>query len=585
MIDFCKSQINSEIAMKVLSFLVFALFSSLGIFAQQAYPQDYFRSPLDIPLNLAGNFGELRTNHFHAGIDIKTAQQEGLKIYAAAEGYVSRIKVSPVGYGYALYITHPNGFTTLYGHLKSYSPKIDDYVKRNQYLLKSFSVDLFPEPNELPVAKGEVVALSGNTGGSGGPHLHFEVRETSTEKLINPLLFGFQVADKIAPSITGIWIVPMNDTSTVNGGKVPLSFETKTYSGPCVLKTTNLPNVYGDFGFAIHTSDMLNGNANKCGIYRIELFVDGLQVYGQRMDKLDFATNRAMNAHTIYEKFKKDKSQIHGSYRLPGNPLDIYDNLVNDGIVTFKDGKKHKIEYRVIDIMGNKSTVNFEVQSLPSAVAKPSPPKAFIAKWNWEEDNKYSDQRLKIEMPAYTLYEDLDLTIEETKTIEKSITPTYKIASAYEPIHSKFKLAINAQKVPENLRNKAVIVRFDPDKNKISAEGSIYKDGFIEAEPTYLGFFGLMIDTVRPSITNVDFGPNMKGRGKFTVKISDGLSGVDQIIPTIDGKWALMEYDAKTARLMYYFDKRYITPGKHYFELTIIDAVGNSRVFNGNFEW
>ena len=305
MIDFCKSQINSEIAMKVLSFLVFVLFSSLGIFAQQAYPQDYFRSPLDIPLNLAGNFGELRTNHFHAGIDIKTAQQEGLKIYSAAEGYVSRIKVSAVGYGYALYITHPNGFTTLYGHLKSYSPKIDEYVKRNQYLLKSFSVDLFPEPNELPVAKGEVVALSGNTGGSGGPHLHFEVRETSTEKLINPLLFGFQVTDKIAPSITGIWIVPMNETSSVNGGKVPLSFPTKTYTGACALKTTTAPTVYGDFGFAIHTSDMLNGNENKCGIYRIELFVDGLQVYGQRMDKLEFETNRAMNAHTIYEKFKK----------------------------------------------------------------------------------------------------------------------------------------------------------------------------------------------------------------------------------------------------------------------------------------
>ena len=130
-----------------------------------------------------------------------------------------------------------------------------------------------------------------------------------------------------------------------------------------------------------------------------------------------------------------------------------------------------------------------------------------------------------------------------------------------------------------------MIVRFDPDKNKISAEGSIYKDGFIEAEPTYLGFFGLMIDTVKPSITNVDFGPSMKGRGVFTVKISDGLSGVDQIIPTIDGKWALMEYDAKTARLMYYFDKRYIAAGKHYFELTVIDGVGNSRVFNGNFDW
>src|SRR5574343_176058 len=206
--------------MKALGVSLFFFLWVCGLSAQTTYPQDYFRSPLDIPLNLSGNFGELRTNHFHTGIDIKTEQREGLKIYAAAEGYVSRIKVSPVGYGYALYITHPNGYTTLYGHLKSYAPKIDEYVKRNQYLLKSFSVDLFPTPEELPVTKGEVVALSGNTGGSGGPHLHFEVRETASEKLLNPMLFGFQIADKIPPTVMGIWIVPMNDTSTVNGGKV-----------------------------------------------------------------------------------------------------------------------------------------------------------------------------------------------------------------------------------------------------------------------------------------------------------------------------------------------------------------------------
>jgi murein DD-endopeptidase MepM/ murein hydrolase activator NlpD len=571
--------------MKGLGISLFFSILVCSLSAQTTYPQDYFRSPLDIPLNLSGNFGELRTNHFHTGIDIKTEQREGLKIYAAAEGYVSRIKVSPVGYGYALYITHPNGYTTLYGHLKSYAPKIDEYVKRNQYLLKSFSVDLFPNPEELPVTKGEVVALSGNTGGSGGPHLHFEVRETASEKLINPMLFGFQIADKIAPTVMGIWIVPMNDTSTVNGGKVPLSFGTKTYSGACVLKTTNVPTVYGDFGFAIHTSDMLNGNANKCGIYRIELFVDGIQVYGQRMDRLDFATNRAMNAHTIYERFKKDRSQIHGSYRLPGNPLDIYDNLVNDGIVTFKDGKKHAVEYRVVDLMGNKSSVKFDVQALPNAQAKPSPPQNFIAKWNWEEDNYFENQRLKIQMPAFTLYEDLDLIITETKTIEKSLTPTYKIASAYEPIHNKFTLSINASVVPEKYRNKAVVVRWDPDKARISSEGGVMKDGWITAEPTYLGFFGVLVDTINPSITSIDFAPNMKGRGLFTMKISDGLSGIDQIIPQIDGEWALMEYDAKTARLMYYFDKRYIKPGKHFFELTVIDGVGNKKYFNGNFEW
>jgi hypothetical protein len=350
-----------------LHFLALFFFPSLFYGQVKEYPTDYFRSPLEIPLNLSGSFGELRTNHFHAGIDIKTEQREGLNVVAAADGYVSRIKVSSVGYGYALYIDHPNGYTTVYGHLQKYSAKIDEYVKGQQYELESFSIDLYPDRGLLPVMKGEIVGLSGNSGGSGGPHLHFEVRETATEKLVNPLLFGFQVKDKIPPSVSNVWIVPLTDSSWVNGARLPVALETKGGG----LKTTTLPKVYGDVGFAITTVDMLDGNSNRCGIYRIEFFVDGLQVYGQRMDRLDFTTNRAMNAHTIYERFKKDRSSIHGSYRLPGNPLDIYDNLVNDGVISFRDGKTHVCEYRLLDIMGNETRVKFNVQS-QTAPGKPA---------------------------------------------------------------------------------------------------------------------------------------------------------------------------------------------------------------------
>jgi hypothetical protein len=566
--------------------IALGIFSALGVsfsFGQKLYPTDYFRSPLEIPLNLSGNFGELRTNHFHSGIDIKTNQMEGLPVVAAAEGFVSRIKVSAVGYGYALYIDHPNGYTTVYGHLKSYSAKIDAYVKEQQYKQQSFAVDLFPAATALPVEKGELVALSGNTGGSGGPHLHFEVRETVSEKLINPLHFGFQVKDKIPPSILGVWIIPMSDSTWVNGVRSPKTFETAATKGNVALKTTTLPTVYGDVAFAIHTSDMYDGNANRCGIYRIELYIDGLQVYGQQMDRLDFTTNRAMNAHTIYEKFKKDRSSIHGSFRLPGNPLDIYDNLVNDGVVTFKDGQKHQIEYVVKDLMGNTSSVKFNVQALPKATAKVPPPADFIARWNWEILNTYGDDRLKIEMPPYTLYEDLNLTISESKTIASSLTPTYKIASPYEPIHSPYTLSIRAPKVPKSLESKAVVVRWDPDKEKLSSEGGKMENGWITAKPSYLGYFGVAIDTIAPNITSVSFGPNMAGKGSFTIKISDCLSGIDKYIPMIDGQWALMEHDAKTNRLIYYFDPRYISKGSHTFELTVIDAVGNSKTFKGNF--
>lgn len=553
--------------------------------AQTEFPQDYFRSPLDIPLNLSGNFGELRTNHFHMGIDIKTQQVEGLKVYAVADGYVSRIKVAPAGYGYALYITHPNGYTSVYGHLKGYSSKIDDYVKSEQYKYETFSIDLFPDSTLLPVKKGEVVALSGNTGGSGGPHLHFELRETATEKTVNPLLFGFQVKDRIPPSVMGVWLVPMNDSTWVAGNRTPKNYSTSGSSGNVALKSGAIPTVYGDIGFAVHTSDLLDGNSNRCGIYRIELFVDGVQVYGQRMDRLDFGTNRAMNAHTIYEKFKKDRSSIHGSYRLPGNPLDIYDNLVNDGVVSFKDGKKHDIEYRILDIEGNKSSIKFQVQAMSAPEAKYTPSDNFIAHWDWEQDNVFEDGRLKIFMPAYTMYEDTYLTISESNTISGANTPTYKVCSPYEPVHNPFSIAINASKIPEKVRTKTVVVRYDPDKDKVVSEGGNYENGWVKAEPHYLGYFALKVDTVAPSISSVSFSNDMRGRSSFTMKISDYLSGIDQIIPKIDGKWALMEYDAKTSRLIYYFDKKYIQPGSHKFELTVIDAVGNTTVYRNNFTY
>jgi murein DD-endopeptidase MepM/ murein hydrolase activator NlpD len=566
-------------------FILPGLFLSFAISGQKEYPKGYFRNPLDIPLNLSGNFGELRTNHFHAGIDIKTQQREGLNIYAAADGFISRIKVSPFGYGYALYIDHPNGYTTVYGHLQKYSPAIDAYVKQEQYKLQSFSIDLFPDSTMFPVKKGDFVAWSGNSGGSGGPHLHFEVRETITEKIINPLLFGFEVKDKIAPTVHGIWIKPLNDSSFVNGAQVPVTYETKVSSGRCQLAKQTPPTVYGDFGFAVHTIDMLDGNANKCGIYRVEFFVDSVQVFGQRLEKLDFATNRAMNAHTMYERFKKHKSSIHNSYRVAGNPLEIYDNLVNDGIVSFRDGKLHDCEYRITDVMGNISTLKFQVQALTAPNATPKNAKPSLAKWNFEKDNAYQSMDINLQMKAFTLYENLDLTIYKTNKIAGAITPTFQIASPYVPVHNSYDLSIRVQNPPLGKEDKMIVVRWDPERNKNVSEGGKYADGWITAKPAYLGYFAVMVDSVKPTITNVDFGADMKGRTQFSVKIADTLSGIDQIIPKIDGKWALMEYDAKNNRLTYYFDKRYIQRGKHDFELTIIDGVGNESKYTGKFEW
>lgn len=557
----------------------------LPLDSKSQYPQHYFRSPLDIPLNLSGNFGELRTNHFHSGIDIKTEQREGLSVYAVAEGYVSRIKVSPFGYGYALYITHPNGYTTLYGHLKSYSDKIRKYVKAEQYRMESFSVDLFPAAYVLPVVKGEVIGFSGNTGGSGGPHLHFEIRETETEKLINPLLFGFDVKDKISPSITGIWLAPLNDSSWVSGVQSIKNFSTKIHSGKSSLVETNPIGVYGDIGMAIHTSDALDGNSNRCGVYRIELLVDSIMVFAQTFDQLDFATNRAMNAHTIYEKFKKDRSSIHRSYRLENNPLDIYDNLLNDGILSFRDGHRHIVIYIVTDFKGNKSTLRFMIQSQKPTATKPNIESPPLAYFDFENENVLDMGEVKIAIDAYSLYEDLEFNMTKQTKMANAISPTFIIASPYVPLHSGYQLSINTGALSDRVKNKALIVRWDQDKDRIYPELSTYENGWITASPQYFGYFGVMVDTIAPSLSSIDFAANLKGRTMFSFRIKDGLSDIHEIIPRIDGKWALMEYDPKNSRINYYFDPEYIQHGKHSFELIIRDERKNETKYQGGFEW
>ena len=560
------------------------LYNIVSLAQVQVYPQDYFRSPLDIPLHLSGNFGELRTNHFHAGLDIKTAQEEGKKIYAAADGYVSRIKVSPFGYGYAMYIDHPNGYTTVYGHLKEYSPFIAKYVFREQYKMETFTIDLFPKPEELPVLKGDVIALSGNSGGSGGPHLHFEVRETKTEKLINPLLFGFDIKDKIQPIINAVMIVPMSETSSVGGSGNYKTLDTKVHSGKCALKSIVPMTVHGDIGFAIHTMDMADGNSNRCGVYRIELKVDGLVVYAQQMDKLDFGTTRSMNAHTFYEIFKKNRSQIHRSYRLPNNMLDIYDNLVNDGILTFTDDQLHSIEYSVTDIKGNVSTLAFNVKSISTGAIKPAGLKG-KALFDFEKDSYFENDRVKVSVTAFTLYENLDFDVVNGRPIQGSVVPAILLANPYVPIHGHYELSLKADKIAEDKRNKAIVVRWDPEKDKVLSEGGNYHEGWITCETQYFGHFGVMIDSIAPSISSIDFATAMKGRKKFSMKIYDSLSGIDQIIPKIDGKWALMEYDAKNNKLSYYFNEEYLSHGSHTFSLTIIDAVGNSKEYTSKFDW
>ena len=272
--------------------------------AQNSYPQDYFSNPLDIPLILSGTFAELRSNHFHSGLDIKTQNRTGFKVFAAADGYVSRIKISHFGYGKALYITHPNGYTSVYAHLENFNPEIEAYVKKQQYINESFELELFPKAEELKVLSKEMIAYTGNTGGSGGPHLHFEIRDSNSRPM-NPLLFGIEISDTKKPIVSSVFAYPLSKDAQINQSENRV----KIRLIPQKDGSYNAENItaFGKIGFGISTYDQQNGASNKNGIYKIDTYCNGKEKFKIAFEKFSFAETRYLNRFIDYEYFKNNK--------------------------------------------------------------------------------------------------------------------------------------------------------------------------------------------------------------------------------------------------------------------------------------
>ncbi|MGC1391806.1 MAG: M23 family metallopeptidase, partial [Bacteroidales bacterium] len=335
-----------------MMFLVrFFIFSTLFYSALNDIPADrsIFISPLKIPQLLSANFGELRIDHFHSGLDIKTQGVTGKEVVAAADGYIYRISVSSTGFGNALYIRHPSGYSTVYGHLERFSPNIEEYVKNQQYAKKSFQITLFPEKEEFPVTQGEIIAYSGNSGSSGGPHLHFEVRKSNSEKPINPLLFEFGMADNIAPVIEKLVIYPINSHTLINNQNSIKRINVTGSHGVYSLSQGNDISISGLAGFGIKTYDMLNGSPNKVAVYSIELSIDSTIIFKYIMDGFSFDESRYVNSHIDYETYMKDNIYFERAFVLPDDKLSAYKNVINRGIFNFNDDKSHYAKIIVTD--------------------------------------------------------------------------------------------------------------------------------------------------------------------------------------------------------------------------------------------
>ncbi len=334
-----------------MNFRTFIFFNLFCLVSLPIYGQDYY-PPVDFRMLLSGTFGELRGNHFHSGIDIKTEGVEGQKVYSIADGYISRIKVSAWGYGKALYITHPDGNTSVYAHLKRFSKLINNYVIENQYKKERFEIQLYPLKDKFVIKKGEMIAFSGNTGGSSGAHLHFEIRNTKTEQPINPLQFGFDITDDIHPIINKIKMYSI-DGGTIDGNSIDKSFKLKR-NGVGYTLGESIPIVKGKIAFSISTYDKLNDSYNRNGVYDIKLLVDNTLIYHLQMNEFSFSESRFINAHIDYKEKQINQTKYHRCYKLPNNKLSIYKQILEKGIVDFTDDTTHLVRFEVMDIYKNK---------------------------------------------------------------------------------------------------------------------------------------------------------------------------------------------------------------------------------------
>lgn len=565
--------------------LAIAILFSLNTFGQQIfstsnYPLVDFRSPLDIvPPALAGSFGELRANHFHSGIDYRTNQRQGYPVYAIADGYISRLRVQNSGFGLALYINHPNGYTSVYGHLQRFGPKIAQQVKSIQYQKKSYEIDEFPNALFLPVRKGDVIAYTGNTGSSGGPHLHFEIRDTKTEATINPQLFGLEIPDNIPPVIYSMYVYRLNK-KPFNEFIPKQYFQVVGGSGNYHLNKVSTINLGGEVGFGIITTDKHNGASGTNGVYSITLELDGQPVYTSALEKFSFENSKAINSHIDYPTYVNTRKSIQKSFVDSGNPLKIYYNLVNKGKMEFTDGKLHRLKYNVTDSKGNKSTLAFNLQADEKAVISAPEPIKGAFDYSYATQNEFNTEEIKVIIPKGSLYNDLSFTYKRLpKPSVNAYSAIHQIHNKLTPLHTGFELWIKADSALNKYQEKALIVNTGR-----SSQGGYFENGYVKAKPRNFGSYFIAIDTLPPTITpvNIANGKSMNGISKMSFKIRDNLSGIKSFNGYIDGRWILMEFDTKSASLWHTFDER-TAPGKHTLEIIVTDMKDNNRNYSITF--
>jgi len=548
--------------------LLFIIFLSLCSF-NHSYSQEIV-SPLNIPLFLSGNFGELRSDHFHSGLDLKTQGVTGHAVKAVKAGFISRISVSPSGFGRAVYIDHPDGTTSVYGHLDRFVSKIESVVRDSQYIKESFSVNLVFSEFTLPIKQGEVFAYSGNTGGSGGPHLHFELRDTKTEKPVDPLpAFRNHINDTRPPEIRGLMFFPQLGRGVVNESADKQTVNIiKDQTGKFVLEKP--VKAWGLIGIGVKAYDRMDATTNIYGVKEIRLTVDNVEIFRSVIDIFSFDESRYLNSFIDWEEWKTNQSFFMKSFIDPGNKLSIFRSYSN-GLISIQETRNYKFEYSLKDSYGNTTTFAFNVAGERQQVPEEKKEGVFFP---FDRNNEYSNKGISLSVPYGSLYNDFYLNVEAIPSGLSLFAPLYTFKNRT-VLHNACLLTLTITNDLYHDKSKYGVVSVS--KNKFSWLGGEYEAKKMKVRIRELGQFTVAVDTVPPVVIPVN-------RAKWTInqcitfKISDNLSGISFYQGRLNSQFVLFEYDPKTNSLFCKYDAKRMKKGKQILTLLVRDGAKNETV-------